>query len=160
MLIYFLQMALFSKCMCFNYELFKKKIMQKPLKTPPIAQVEAEETKASVPSLEVETKNNLSATSGTESVPTINPPSAYNETADGGFGAGAWNENKKVSALFTVNETRNSWMSVVGTGWVKLASNIDSANEALTILATSAKVKSSPINYFLDNDQVTQIYVW
>jgi hypothetical protein len=51
-------------------------------------------------------------------------------------------------------------MNVVGTGWVKLANTIDSANEALTVLATTAKVKNSPINYLLDGGQVTQIYVW
>ncbi|MFZ1524021.1 MAG: hypothetical protein WAT22_04330 [Saprospiraceae bacterium] len=51
-------------------------------------------------------------------------------------------------------------MNIVGTGWVKLANNIDSATEALNVLATSAKVKNSPINYLLDGGMATQIYVW
>lgn len=128
-----------------------------PVNNPPLAQIEAGE--ASIPSLIVESTNSSSIDSGSEAVPTLDPPAASSATEDS-FGAGVWNNNKKVNALFSTNETRNSWMSVVGTGWVKLANNIDSANEALTVLASAAKVKNSPINYLLDGGQVTQIYVW
>ncbi len=128
-----------------------------PVNNPPLAQIEAGE--ASVPSLIVESTNSSSTDSGSEAVPILDPPAASSATEDS-FGAGVWNNNKKVNALFSTNETRNSWMSVVGTGWVKLANNIDSANEALTVLASAAKVKNSPINYLLDGGQVTQIYVW
>ncbi len=128
-----------------------------PVNNPPLAQIEAGE--ASVPSLIVESTNSSSIDSGSEAVPTLDPPAASGAMEDS-FGAGVWNNNKKVNALFSTNETRNSWMSVVGTGWVKLANNIDSANEALTVLASAAKVKNSPINYLLDGGQVTQIYVW
>jgi hypothetical protein len=129
-----------------------------PVKNPPIAQVEAGE--ASVPSIEVESAASLSSVSGGEAVPILDPPSASFGTSDDSFGAGVWNNDKRVNALFSANETRNSWMSVPGTGWVKIANNNDSANEALTVLATAAKVKNSPVNYLLDGGQVTQIYVW
>lgn len=128
-----------------------------PVNNPPLAQIEAGE--ASIPSLIVESTNSSSIDSGSEAVPILDPPAASSATEDS-FGAGVWNNNKKVNALFSTNETRNSWMSVVGTGWVKLANTIDSANEALTVLSTTAKVKNSPINYLLDGGQVTQIYVW
>jgi len=134
--------------------------MNKPVKNPPKAQIEAGETEVSVPTLVVETKDNVSAENGRVSEPTLNPPySATRESAEEGFGAGVWNDDKKVSTLYSANETRNSWMYIVGTGWVKLDSKIDTANAALTILATSAKIKNSPINYYLDGE-VTQIYVW
>lgn len=128
-----------------------------PVKNPPIALIEAGD--ASVPSLIVESTNISSIVSGSEAVPSLDPPATSNAIEDG-FGAGVWNNDKRINALFATNQTRNSWMSVVGIGWVKLANNIDSANEALTVLATAAKVKISPVNYLVDGGQVTQIYVW
>jgi hypothetical protein len=129
-----------------------------PVKIPPIAEVEAGE--ASVPSLAVESTDSSSTVGGSEAVPTLDPPSAISGASEDSFGAGAWNNNKRVTGLFSANETRNSWMSVPGTGWVKLANNIDSASEALTVFASAAKVKNSPVNYLLDGGKVTQIYVW
>lgn len=129
-----------------------------PDKTPPAAQVEAGE--ASAPSLAVESTESSFSFSESEAVPTLDPPSSISESSEDGFSAGVWHNNKKVNALFSTNQTRNSWMSVVGTGWVKLANTIDSANEALTVFATAAKVKNSPVNYLLDGGHATQIYVW
>jgi hypothetical protein len=129
-----------------------------PVKNPPIAEVEAGE--ASVPSLVVESTESSLVIGGSEAVPVFDPPSASSVETEDSFGAGVWNNNKKINALFSTNETRNSWISVVGTGWLKLANNTDSANEALTVFATAAKVKSSPVNYLLDGGKVTQIYVW
>jgi hypothetical protein len=129
-----------------------------PVKNPPAAQVEAGE--ASVPSLVMESTDSSSVVGGSEAVPVFDPPSASSGETEEGFGAGVWNNSKKINALFSTNETRNSWISVVGTGWVKLANNIDSANEALTVFSAAAKVKNSPVNYLLDGGVVTQIYVW
>lgn len=130
-----------------------------PVNNPPIA--EAKSGGESAPSIVVESINSSFSASGNEAVPQLDPPfSSSGNAAEEGFGAGVWNNDKRTNALFSANETRNSWMSVVGVGWVKLASNIDSANEALTIFSTAAKVKNSPINYLLDGGQVIQIYVW
>lgn len=129
-----------------------------PVKNPPTAHVEAGEE--SVPSLAVGNTSSLSSVSGSEAVPILTPPSERSGATEDSFGAGVWNNDKRVNALFSTNEIRNSWMSVVGTGWVKLANDIDSANEALTVLATAAKVKNSPVNYLLDGGKVTQMYVW
>jgi len=129
-----------------------------PEKNPPIAQTEAGE--ASVPSLVAENIESGSKISGSEASPTLDPPATRSGIEDSFGAGGVWNNDKRVNALFSTNEVRNSWMSVVGIGWVKLANNIDSANESLTVLATAAKVKNSPINYLLDSGQVTQIYVW
>jgi len=129
-----------------------------PVNNPPSAQVEAGE--ASVPSLIVESANSSSTVSGSEAVPILDPPAARSDASEDSFGAGVWHNDKRVNALFSANETRNSWMSIVGTGWVRVANSIDSANEAFTVLASTAKVKNSPINYLLDGGQATQIYVW
>jgi hypothetical protein len=129
-----------------------------PVKNPPKAQVEAGE--ASVPSIIVESRDSSSVVGGSEAVPIMDPPFASSGDSEDSFGAGVWNNDKRVNGLFSTNETRNSWMNVVGIGWVKLANNIDSANEALTVYASAAKVKNSPVNYLLDGGLVTQIYVW
>ncbi len=129
-----------------------------PIKNPPIAQDEAME--ASIPSLVLEGTSSSLITSGSEVIPTLDPPSAINIEAEDSFSAGVWNNDKRVNALFSTNDERNAWMNVVGIGWVKLANNIDSANEALNVLATAAKVKNSPVNYLLEGGKVTQIYVW
>ncbi len=129
-----------------------------PEKNPPKALIEAGET--SVPSIVVESSDSFSAASSSEAMPKMDPPSSISSFSEDGFGAGTWYNDKRVNGLFATNETRNSWMSIVGGSWVKLANNIDSSNEALTVLASTAKVKNSPINYLLDGGQVTQIYVW
>lgn len=129
-----------------------------PVNTPPATQVKAGEE--SVPSFVIENTDGSSTLSGTEAVPLLDPPFAQSGSSEESFGVGVWNNDKRTNGLFSANETRNSWMSVAGTGWVKLANNIDSANEALTIFSTAAKVKNSPINYLLDGGQVIQIYVW
>lgn len=129
-----------------------------PVKKPPVAQIETEE--ASVPTLVAESTASLGLVNGNEAVPTIEPPSAISATTEDSFAAGVWNNDKRVNALFSTDHIRNSWMNVVGVGWVKLASNIDSANVALNVLASAAKVKQSPVNYLLDGGQVTQMYVW
>lgn len=137
--------------------------MTKPVKNPPKAQIEAGEKEileASAPILAVETKDSSFVANDRESAPTLDPPFAVNETTPLGFGAGVWNNDKKVNGLFSTNQTRNSWMSIADTGWVKLDDKLDSVNAAFTILASSAKVKNSSINYLLDGEQVTEIYVW
>lgn len=129
-----------------------------PVNNPPAAEVKT--GAETVPNLVIENANSVSTASGNEAVPQFDPPFSQSGSSEEGFGAGVWNNDKRTNALFSANETRNSWMSVVGVGWVKMASTIDSANEALTIFSTAAKVKNSPINYLLDGGQVIQLYVW
>lgn len=133
--------------------------MKKPIKNPPVSQIETEDTTTVSPTIIVDNINNFSSSNTDETRPSIDPP-AYSGASDEGFGAGVWNNDKRVNGLFTTNHVRNSWMSVVGTGWVKLANNIDSANVALNILAANAKIKNSSVNYLLDGGMATQIYVW
>lgn len=129
-----------------------------PVKKPPVAQVETEE--ASIPTLVSESAASSILVDGNEAIPTIEPPSELSATSEDSFGAGVWNNDKRVNALFSTDHVRNSWMSVAGIGWVKLANTIDSANVAFNVLASAAKVKQSPVNYLLDGGLVTQMYVW
>lgn len=107
-----------------------------------------------VPSIKIE---NSALMSLGDNAPTQTPPSASSAST---FTAGVWNNDKRVNGLYSTADAHNSWMSVVGVGWVKLATSNDSANEAMTVLASHARVKNSQINYSVDASLVNEMYVW
>lgn len=93
------------------------------------------------------------------SAPTQVPP------ATAAFGAGggvtAWQNGKQFSALWAINQNRNSWVYVVGVGWKKLADNSDSAIVALTALGAHAKLTQTTVNYRDEADgMIHEMYVW
>ena len=92
-----------------------------------------------------------------DNAPSLTPPKSSEVTS---FGAGVWNNDKRVNGLYSTHDARNAWMSIVGVGWVKLATSNDSTNEAMTILASHARVKNSQINYSVDAGLVNEMYVW
>lgn len=101
--------------------------------------------------------------------PTAEPPASALAAAadgaaavgDGGIGASVWVNGKKINALWVINQNRNSWVSVVGVGWVKLANNSDSAIVALTTLGVDAKLTQGTVNYRQESDNmIHEMYVW
>lgn len=92
-----------------------------------------------------------------DAAPTFTP--ATMAAATGGITA--WNSNKRVSALWGINQNRNSWVHVPGVGWKKLANNLDSAVMAHTILAANAKQAQGDYNYRDEADgMIHEAYVW
>jgi hypothetical protein len=92
-----------------------------------------------------------------EAKPTAEPPALT--TGDGGVTA--WVNNQKVNALWSINQTRNSWIGIAGVGWKKLANNSDTAVVALSILGASAKQAQGPVNFREEADKmVHEMYVW
>ena len=76
-------------------------------------------------------------------------------------GVTAWQNNKRISALWSISENRNSWVSVAGIGWKKLANSSDSAIVALTMLSAHAREKQSPVYYREESDgMIHEMYVW
>ena len=75
-------------------------------------------------------------------------------------GISAWQNNKRITALWSINQNRNSWIGVSGMGWKKLANNSDSAVVALTMLSSHAREKNSVVNFREDGGLVREIYVW
>ncbi|MCA9325463.1 hypothetical protein KDA23_05380 [Candidatus Saccharibacteria bacterium] len=76
-------------------------------------------------------------------------------------GVAAWQNNKRISALWSINQNRNSWVGVDGIGWKKLVNNSDSAIVALTMLASHAREKGSVVNYREESDgMIYEMYVW
>jgi hypothetical protein len=82
------------------------------------------------------------------------------KASEEGFGAGVWQNNKKIAGLWTKAETRNSWLNVTDLGWKKIFNGSDTAIVAITIVAAQALEKQSPVNVLIENDQVIEIYAW
>ncbi|HMG02305.1 MAG TPA: hypothetical protein VK596_04180 [Edaphobacter sp.] len=123
-------------------------------------------------SLSATEAENLAAISAT---PTVEPPEELtsiklvrfqaeaNISAAQAFSASAtvWQYGKKINALWSINENRNSWVGVTGVGWVKLANNNDTAIVALTMLGADAKLTQGTVNYRQESDgMIHEMYVW
>ena len=73
----------------------------------------------------------------------------------------AWNNGKKITALWSINQNRNSWVHIDGVGWRRLANNSDSAIMAMSILGAHAREKATTVNYRDEADgMIHEIYVW
>lgn len=79
---------------------------------------------------------------------------------EGAGAVAAWQNNKKIVALWSINQNRNSWVSVSGIGWKKLANNSNSAITALTMLSAHAREKGSVVNYREESGMIREMYVW
>jgi hypothetical protein len=109
----------------------------------------------------LQSSSTADSSAATPSAPTNEPPASAKSGATGGIGATVWVSGKKINALWAINENRNSWVSVAGVGWTKLANNSDTAIVALTILATNARQTQGDVSYRQEADNmIHEIYVW
>jgi len=98
--------------------------------------------------------------SSIESVPVMVPPGVVEEFGYT-IGITAWQNSRKIDALWCINQNRNSWVHVAGIGWKKLSNKYDSSAVGLTILGSSAKLTQSPVNYRDEADgMIHEMYVW
>lgn len=95
-----------------------------------------------------------------EESPIETPPDDSFSDTDEGFGAAVWYDNKKVTKLWSKDETRNSYAAVSGLGWKKLNSSNNTSCTALTILASHARCFNRNVKLKIDNGQVKEMYVW
>jgi len=94
-------------------------------------------------------------TNNNDSSPSL--PTQVGSTA----GVTAWQNNKRINALWSINQNRNSWIGIEGIGWKKLANNSDSAIVALTMLSAHAREKNSPVSCREESDgMIYEMYVW
>ena len=76
-------------------------------------------------------------------------------------GVGAWQNNRKVDSLWTINQDRNSWVGINGVGWKKLSGPNETSISALTMLVAHARATGSPVNYRDESDTlIHEVYVW
>jgi hypothetical protein len=89
------------------------------------------------------------------------PSTPVPDTDDISSGVAGWMQNKKITALWSVSQDRNSWIGIGGVGWRKLADKSDSAVVALAMLAAHAREKASPVHCYEGKDKmIYQIYAW
>lgn len=124
----------------------------------------AESEKISMPSeIPPEGVESLESAGGTVMITSETGGSTPTLPISGGVGVEitAWQNNKKINALWCICENRNSWIGVQGIGWKKLADNSDSAIVALTKLSAHAFEKGSVVNYREESDaKIHEMYVW
>ena len=91
--------------------------------------------------------------------PTLLPPGVSAETAEAV--TATWRSNVKIDALWSIDETRNAWVRVVGLGWRKLYNGRDGSYLALTTLAAQARQTNRPANLREEADgMIYEIYLW
>jgi hypothetical protein len=128
-----------------------------PVLTPPseaneTAFIEAEPVPLS--DLQLQTMANASAAFA----PTMEPPATVEAK---GVTASVWINTKKISALWTINQNRNSWASFQDAGWRKFSDASDSAAMAFTALAAHARQMNANTNRREEDDnKVHEMYVW
>lgn len=125
----------------------------RPQQGPPVE--EAAGVAGTVPEAPPQEKQAIS--DGAATAPTQTPPETTGERK--GIGA-TWLNSKKITALWSINQNRNSWVYLTDTGWKRLADNSDSAVVALTMLASHAQQAGATVNALEDAGKITQLYVW
>jgi len=94
--------------------------------------------------------------------PTMEPPASTAKTAkEEAISATVWQNDKRVTALWTMNQNRNSWAAIAGIGWKKFSTNSDSAILAMNLLAESARQTQTRVDYREEADgMIHEVYVW
>lgn len=129
-----------------------------PTKQPPSVSVEGTTTGTASPNPLTAAQEAL-AKDGTQSqaAPTLAPPAAALEA----IAATIWHIDKRVIALWAINENRNSWIGTNDAGWKKLGNNSDTAIVALTVLGSHARDSGTRVDYREEGDgMVHEMYVW
>jgi hypothetical protein len=76
-------------------------------------------------------------------------------------GAAIWRRDQQITGLWSKNEPRNSWISIAGVGWRKLANANDSVTAALTVLASQAIATGRHVDCREESDRmIHEIYLW
>jgi C1A family cysteine protease len=71
----------------------------------------------------------------------------------------AWQNNKTVRGLWAVADTRNAWAYIDGLGWRQIASDSDGVLVTLLTQLSTAKAAARPVNVFLAQGVIQQVYV-
>jgi hypothetical protein len=98
----------------------------------------------------------------TTSGPTLAPPvSTAGATTGEAAATATWQTNVTIDALWSIDETRNAFMHVVGLGWRKIFNGRDGAFQALVLLASQARQTGRPCNLREEADgMIYEIYLW
>ena len=105
----------------------------------------------------------LTAQAAVEMGPVLTPPgvSIQGEAEVAESITGTWRQNVTVTALWSINETRNAWVHLQNIGWKKIFNSRDGAFTTLVTLASQAKQTNRPITCREESDgMIYEIYLW
>jgi C1A family cysteine protease len=71
-----------------------------------------------------------------------------------------WQNNRRVTGLWTINQDRNAWAYFPGLGWRKISSDNDNIFFDMLAQLISAKAAARPVNFFEEKGVIKQIYVF
>jgi hypothetical protein len=91
--------------------------------------------------------------------PSMLPPAEVGAAA-AGAAAAVWRNNVKIDGLWSIDETRNAWVSVAGIGWRKVYNGRDGAFQALVSLLSQARQANRPVNLREEADGIYEVYLW
>ena len=90
--------------------------------------------------------------------PTMSPPSTSGSVSAGAAGSIS---GQQVTALWSNQSSRNSWMYLATAGWKHLSNASDGGSSNLALLAASAKqTGSAPYAYDDAAGLITTMYIW
>jgi hypothetical protein len=88
-------------------------------------------------------------------------PHASGATLAAAGGAGTWQGNQTIGALWSSNDKDNAYAWINGIGWTRLAPTSDASLMAMNILTRVGRDSGSPINYREEADgAIHEIYLW
>jgi hypothetical protein len=137
-----------------------------PEMSPPSADVASSASSAAAgtaePTLRPEDVSSQTSAAISESRPTLGPPAGVGAVADAvGAVTATWRSGVNVTALWSINQTRNAFMFVPGVGWRRIFNGRDGAFTALVTLASQARQTGRPIAFREEPDgMVYEIYLW
>lgn len=75
-----------------------------------------------------------------------------------------WQNNRRITAVWVINQNRNAWVFVQGLGWRKLAHNESDVFLAMLAACIHAKADGRNVNFrevgVGGNIEIHEIYVW
>ncbi|MGB9179426.1 MAG: C1 family peptidase [Pyrinomonadaceae bacterium] len=73
--------------------------------------------------------------------------------------AGQWLNNVRIIGLWATEGDRNGWAYVDGTGWRKITTDNDNIFFNMLIHLAAAKAAARPVNLFIEQNVIKQVYV-
>lgn len=107
------------------------------------------------------TEEQIAAIAGdSAAAPSLTPPSIVGVAAGEGVTV-SWHTNVQIDALWSIDQTRNAFVHIVGVGWKKIFNGRDGSFQALVTLASQARQTNRPASLREEADgMIYEIYLW
>ena len=71
-----------------------------------------------------------------------------------------WLRKKKITGIWTINQTRNAWVNISGEGWKKINNSNDAKFYVLLSQLIAAKAANRPVNLRIKSKEILEAYVF